>query len=170
MAFDKKTISFDLRPVTAADDEFLLKLYGTTREDEMNAAGFSPEQREQFVKMQFTAQKNHYENFFPNSIHRIITTDGKPIGREYVFRSEIEILVLDLLLLPEFCGFGIGTTLLEKFFDESRRTKIPVRLHADKGNERALNLYLRLGFYQIEELDFYYFLEWSEEKSEKVEK
>lgn len=169
MTFDKKTISFDLRPATADDDEFLLRLYGTTREDELNAANFSPEQREQFLLMQFTAQKTHYENFFPNSIHRIITTEGKPIGREYVFRSEFEILVLDLLLLPEFCGLGIGTTLLEKLFDESRQTKIPVRLHADKDNERALNLYRRLGFYQIEEIDFYYFLEWSE-KSEKVKK
>ena len=167
MTSDKKTIPFDLRPATADDEPFLLKLYGTTREDEMNAANFPLEQREQFVQMQFTAQKTHYETFFPNSIHRIITTEEKPIGREYVFRSEFEILLLDLLLLPEFCGFGIGTTLLEKLFDESRNAKIPVRLHAVKENNRALNLYQRLGFYPIQDDGIYYFLEWRE-KSENV--
>lgn len=159
---EKNKIPFELRPVTTADEPFLYRLYCTTREDEMNAANFSPEQREQFLRMQFTAQKTHYETFFPESVHRIITTENNPIGREYVYRSDVEILLLDLVLLPEFCGCGIGTVLLERLFDESRATQIPVRLHALKYNNRALKLYERMGFRAIEDDGVYYFLEWRE--------
>lgn len=157
----KKTIlPFELRPVTAEDNEFLYQLYCTTREDELNAAGFPHDQREPFLRMQFTAQKTHYEKFYSEAEHRIITSGEHAVGREYVNRAEDEILLVDLALLPEFCGGGIGTVLLEKLCDESKRTTKPLRLYAIKFNNRALKLYERLGFETIDDTGVYVLLEW----------
>jgi GNAT superfamily N-acetyltransferase len=166
---ERTAIPFELRSATSDDDSFLYRLYCTTREDELNAVNFPQEQREQFLQMQFIAQKTHYETYFPNSVHRIITTEGKPIGREYVYRSDVEILLLDLVLLPEFCSLGIGTVLLKRLFEESARTKKPLRLHALKYNNRALSLYERLGFYTIDDDGIYYFLEWRADRSQNKE-
>ena len=156
----KPTLFFDLRPATADDAKFLYRLYSTTRMDELNAAGFPPEERERFLRMQFNAQKTHYEKFYPDAEHRIIMTGELAIGREYVNRAGDEILLVDLALLPEFCGKGIGTVLLEKLCDESARTGKPFRLYVEKFNNRALGLYARLGFEAIEDTGVYYFLEW----------
>lgn len=156
----KKTIlSFGLRPATSDDTEFLYRLYGTTREEELNAAGFPPKERESFLRMQFNAQKTHYERFYPAAEHRIITTGKRAVGREYVNRADGEIFLVDLTLLPEFCGGGIGTALLEKLCAESAAAAKPFRLYVEKFNDRARRLYERLGFEEIDDAGAYLLLE-----------
>ena len=147
------------RLAAAGDEEFLYQLYCSTREDELNAAGFPLEQREPFLRMQFNAQKTHYEKFYPAAEHRIIKVDERRVGREYVKRSDEQILLVDLVLLPEFCGLGIGTKLLEALCEESDGAGKPFRLYALKDNERALRLYERLAFRTIEDAGVYLFLE-----------
>ena len=171
MATTKKiNLPFAMRPAAVSDEDFLYRLYCTTREEELNAAGFPHEQRESFLRMQFNAQKTHYENFYSAAEHRIITIEDRAVGREYVNRSASEILLVDLALLPEFCGFGIGTKLLEALCRESDRTGRFFRLYALKINRRALRLYERLGFKTIEDTGIYLFLERSsnQRQNEKV--
>lgn len=156
----KPILSFNLRPATADDREFLYRLYCTTREEELNAADFPPDEREPFLRMQFGAQKTHYEKFYPRAEHRIITIGENAVGREYVNRSEDEILLVDLVLLPEFCNLGIGSSLLENLCQESAGAGKPLRLYVIKFNNRALNLYERLGFYEIDDAGVYLLLEW----------
>ena len=172
----KPILSFDLRSATAQDAEFLYRLYSTTRMDELNAAGFPEDEREQFLRMQFDLQNTHYERFYPGAEDRIIITAasddnggddkcagaaaGTAIGREYVYLSEDEILLVDIALLPEFCGKGIGTVLLEKLCRESARTGKPLKLYALKFNNRVLRLYERFGFNIIDDTGVYYLLEW----------
>lgn len=162
-ATKKSNAAFDLRPVTIDDTEFLYRLYCTTREEEMNLANFPPEQREQFLQMQFNAQKTHYEKYYPTAAHEIIRVENKPVGRQYVDRAEEEILLVDLVLLPEFCNRGIGTILLGKLRDEAAASGKPLRLYAIKFNNAALRLYERLGFKEIDDTGVYVFLEWRSE-------
>lgn len=161
----KPILSFDLRPATADDEDFLYRLYCTTRMEELNAADFPAEQREPFLRMQFEAQKTHYEKFYPAAEHRIVTVGEKSVGREYVNRAVEEILLVDLVLLPEFCNLGIGSVLLENLCEESARTGKPLRLYVVKFNNRALNLYERLGFYEIDDAGVYLLLEWQSNKN-----
>ncbi len=156
----KPILSFDLRPAAADDAEFLYRLYCTTREEELNAANFPAEQRKQFLRMQFDAQKTHYEKFYPDAEHRIVTIGENAVGREYVNRAADEILLVDLVLLPEFCNLGIGSVLLENLCEESARTEKPLRLYVIKFNNRALHLYERFGFYAIDDTGVYLLLEW----------
>lgn len=165
----KPVLSYQLRPVTAGDFEFLYLLYCTTRNDELNAVNFPSEQREPFLQMQFAAQRTHYEKYFPEAEHSIIIVDDKPVGRKYVNRADNEILLVDIALLPEFCGFGIGTTELNNLCDESALDQKPLRLHVEKFNPRAFNLYERLGFKVINDDGVYLFLEWRENQDAPVE-
>ena len=93
--------------------------------------------------MQFKAQNTHYRKYFPKAEWLIIECDGQPAGRLIIDRAANEHHVLDVALLPAFRNRGIGTDLLKKVCAESG--PLPVRLYAHNA-DRAIHLYLRLGF------------------------
>lgn len=137
-----------LRPATADDLDFQKQLYATTREDEMTAAGFPLEMRESFIGMQFKAQTNHYTQFHPQAEWSIIECDGVRAGRLILDRTADHLNVIDIALMPGFRGHGIGTILLKKILAEAAAKQLPVRLYAFTG-ERAIQLYHRLGFINL---------------------
>jgi GNAT superfamily N-acetyltransferase len=71
----------------------------------------------------------------------------------------------DIALLPEYCNRGIGTTLQRELQSEAAAAGTPLRIHVERFN-RALRLYERLGFRQIEDKGVYLFMEWSGDKSQ----
>ena len=71
-----------LRPATAADDEFILACYASTRAQEMAQVPWNAEQKEAFVGMQYVAQKQHYAAEWPRASHDIICVDEIPVGRD----------------------------------------------------------------------------------------
>lgn len=138
-----------LRAAVPEDLAFQRQLYATTREDEMNAAQFTPEMREAFIAMQFHAQTTHYTQHYPTAQWSIIECEGKSAGRLIVHRAEDHLNIMDIALMPEFRGRGIGTALLERIFEEARSKQLPVRLFAFT-TERAIKLYHRLGFVDVQ--------------------
>ena len=82
------------------------------------------------------------------------------MGRLYVARWEKEIRIVDITVLPEFRGSGIGTELLRDLQDEARTAGKSLTIHVERFN-RALELYQRLGFKQVEDKGVYLLLEWS---------
>ena len=79
--------------------------------------------------------------------------------RIYVDRTEDEIRVIDISLLPEFRNQGIGSALLQGVLGEAAESNRAVHLSVVEGNP-ARRLYQRLGFVQIGESGFYHSLEW----------
>jgi GNAT superfamily N-acetyltransferase len=98
-----------------------------------------------FLKMQFSAQRRHYEIAFPDADHKIILSDSRRIGRILLFRTQREIRLVDIALLPEYRGNGIGASLIRGIFEEAEQAGKPVTLHVGK-LDRAARLYKRLGF------------------------
>lgn len=147
------------RPATPEDQAFLFELYCSTRQEEMAAWGWSAAQQEPFLRMQFTAQQRSYELSYPEADHRIILLDNVRIGRILVARNGEEILLVDIALLPDYRGSGIGTALIRELLDEAAETSRPVRLQVYRNNP-AQRLYQRLGFYKIGENEIYYDMEW----------
>jgi ribosomal protein S18 acetylase RimI-like enzyme len=147
------------RPYSDADIPFLRYLYGTTREDEMQRVPWTDEQKAQFLDMQFTAQKNHYEASYPDCEFLVIEIEGKAIGRLYIDRGEKEIRLTDIALLPEYRGRGIGRMLLEEILEEGRASGRRVTIYVEHYNP-ARHLYDRLGFRHIETNGVYHFMEW----------
>ena len=58
--------------------------------------------------MQFSAQTRHYRGSFPDATYSVICVDGEPAGRLIVSRSDDEMVVVDLALVPGFRRIGIG--------------------------------------------------------------
>jgi len=109
--------------------------------------------------MQFNAQSADYQANYPQAQFSIIERDGTPVGRLIVDRQEKAIHIIDIALLPEGRGAGIGTRFLRGLMEEARLSGRSLSIHVEKFN-RALQLYLRLGFRPIEDKGIYLLMQW----------
>lgn len=154
MAAEKIT----LQPVQESDNEFLLKVYGSTREQEMAQVPWTAEQKQQFVRMQWEAQKNHYAAQHPNATHEIIFVEGAAVGRLYLDRSGDNFHILDITLLPEHRNRGVGSFLLHQIMVEAKEAGKPVTIYVETFNP-SLRLFQRLGFTPIQQEGFHLLLQ-----------
>src|SRR5688572_22204431 len=95
-----------------SDVQFLSQVYASTRTDEMALVNWADEQKAAFLQMQFNAQTEHYQIHYPRAEYHIIQREGAPIGRLITERSNNQLLVMDIALLPEYRNAGIGTTII----------------------------------------------------------
>jgi ribosomal protein S18 acetylase RimI-like enzyme len=153
-------LSLRLRPLTPEDTSFLARVYASSRAEELALTSWSEEQKEIFCRRQFDAQAAYYAANYPDALFQVIERDGEPVGRLYVARWEKEIRIVDITLLPEFRGSGIGTKLLRDLQDEARGAGKSLTIHVERFN-RALALYQRLGFRQVEDKGVYLLMRWS---------
>ena len=150
-----------LRPSIPEDEAFLRCLYASTRAAEMAVVPWSDEEKQSFLDMQFTAQRSDYANRFPESEHSIILLDDEPIGRIWVNRTDREVRLIDIALVPERRGHGTGTMLLEGLQEQAREAGRPLRHSVYKTNVDALRFYQRLGFEVVEDFETYVLMEWT---------
>src|SRR5262245_30144063 len=155
----EKIAAYTLRPVQEEDEEFLLEVYSSTRVDELAPLGWSADQQAAFLTQQFNAQHQYYQANYPHADFLIILVSGQPAGRLYVDRRADEIRLMDIALLPEHRGAGIGSGLIKELLAEAQLARKPVRIHVEKFNP-ALRLYERLGFSIIDDRGVYWFMEW----------
>jgi ribosomal protein S18 acetylase RimI-like enzyme len=148
-----------LRPITPEDDSFLAGLYASTRAEELAVTGWSDENKALFCRRQFDAQTAHYLENYSGASLQVIEKDGVAIGRLYLARWELEIRIMDIALLPEHRGSGIGTRLLRELQEEARSAGKSLTIHVERFNP-ALRLYERLGFKQMEDKGVYLLLSW----------
>jgi ribosomal protein S18 acetylase RimI-like enzyme len=151
-----------LRPVTEADRELLIVLYGSTRTEELAQVAWGEGQLDAFVRMQFTAQDVHYRRVYPQATFDMVELDGVPAGRLYVDRRPEDIRVVDVAILPEQRGRGLGTALLTAVLEEAAASGRGVSIHVEVNNP-AVRLYERLGFVAVAVADdgFYRRMEWA---------
>lgn len=161
-----QTMTATLRSVTPEDEAFLVKVYGSTRAEELSQAPWNEAQREAFIKMQFAAQQLHYRAHNPNATHDLILLDNQPIGRLYVSRREREIHILDITILPEHRGQGVGTLLIKELMRKAEQAGQPLTIYVESFNP-ALRLFERLGFLRIEDDGINYLMEWKSKEEKK---
>jgi ribosomal protein S18 acetylase RimI-like enzyme len=143
-------VFFATRPETPADQPFLLELYASTRQEELDALDWSGAARKTFLEIQFKAQQQGYRAAFPLAEFSITLLGNTPIGHIVVNRSENDIRLVDIAVLPGHRGLGAGTTLIGNLLREAAAAGKPVRLSVLKG-QRALTLYHRLGFRKVKD-------------------
>lgn len=153
------TRSVALRPVTSDDRAFLVEVYGSTRDAELSQVSWEAGQREAFVEMQFAAQDAQYRQHNPRGRFDVVEVDGVPAGRLYVDRRPGDLRVVDISLLPQFCGQGVGRELLTRLMDQAAAEGRIVSIHVEIHNPAAA-LYARLGFEVVAELGVYRRMEW----------
>lgn len=151
-----------LRPSTKADEAFLLTVYASTRAEEMAITGWSDEQKAAFCAQQFQAQTSHYRQHYPTAQYFVIEAGSMPAGRLYVDHWDKEIRIMDIALLPEFRGKGIGTHLLSDLQKQAQTASKVLSIHVEAFNP-AKRLYERLGFVLTEDKGMYHFMTWTPE-------
>lgn len=139
----------ELRPATSDDREFLLGLYASTRAEELAPVPWTDEHKAAFVESQFDAQAAAYEGAYPDGEFLVVLVDGRAAGRLYLGLLPGELRVVDIALLPEHRGRGIGTALVRAVLRRADRDRLRVTLHVEPWNP-AKRLYERLGFETVE--------------------
>ena len=153
------TAEVTLRPIGPADSDFLLRVYASTRSEELKPVPWSNEQKDAFLRQQFEAQSAYWREHYASADLAIVEVDGEPAGRFYVNRGEDEIRLVDIALLPEYRRGGIGTGLIRDLLAEAETRGLPVTIHVEVFNP-ARTLYERLGFEQVGDRGPYVLMQW----------
>jgi ribosomal protein S18 acetylase RimI-like enzyme len=143
-----------LRPVRTEDQEFLFKLYASIRAQEFAGLGWPAAQLEAFLRMQFMAQQRSYESLYEQCENQIVELNGAPIGQMKVNRGKDSALLVDISLLPEHRGQGLGGALLRELIQKCAQDGALLKLQVLQTNP-AQRLYERLGFIRTGEDQMY---------------
>jgi ribosomal protein S18 acetylase RimI-like enzyme len=149
---------FALRPETEADVPFLMRLYASTREEELALVPWGAEQKAAFLAQQFDAQRRQYRNYIDCSLD-VIEHNGAPAGRIYLQVGPSRLHLVDIALLPVWRGHGVGAAILEALQAVGRASGQAVSTFVEKFNP-ALRLYQRLGFAEIADHGVYLEMKW----------
>lgn len=128
------TPHFTLRAAEEADVPFLLHLRETAMDPHHRAAGVfqTPAEMEERVR-----------NFYNEA--QIVEVDGRPVGLWKLHREPHQWWILQVQLMPEQQGRGIGAALVRGLIDEARAAGVALKLKVLTQNP-ARRLYERLGF------------------------
>ncbi len=151
------------RPIDDNDLDFLGQLYASTRTDEMALVPWSDEEKEQFLRFQFKAQHTDYQRNYPDASFELILLAGQPIGRVYSDWREDELRIIDIALMPEHRGRGIGGGIMRDLMNQAAAKGKAVRIHVERNNP-AMHLYERLGFQKLGDTGVYFLMECKPEK------
>ena len=150
---------YALRPETEDDIPFLMQLYASTRADELASIPWSAEQKQAFLASQFQAQRRHFRTQFTDCAFNILAHAGAPIGRLYLDVRPARLHIIDIALLPEWRGQGLGTAILEALMTAARASGRGVGIFVEKFNP-ALRLYRRLNFTDVADHGVYLEMQW----------
>jgi ribosomal protein S18 acetylase RimI-like enzyme len=124
-----------IRPMHWPEDhDFDLSVYASTRLDELTILAWASDQIAEFARMQYRAQTQHYRRHHPHAAYCIITVAGERAGRLIVARSEQDILIVEIALLPRYRSGGIGGRVVRQLIAEADQAGIPVRCHVEVSN------------------------------------
>jgi ribosomal protein S18 acetylase RimI-like enzyme len=128
-----------LRPATPADSEFCFQLHKAAMGDYITAIWGWDER----VQRDF-----HTQGFDPDR-WQIITAGGADIGMLDVDYRPGEIYLSRIEICPDHQGRGIGTRLIGALIDEARQRGQDLVLDVLTINQRAYDLYQRLGMKEV---------------------
>lgn len=152
-----------IRPGVSADTPFFERLYFETRRDEFSQIGWDENQLAPFLKMQFDLQTRAYAMQYTTAETFTIESGGAKVGRLITSDEPNELRLIDIAVLPESRGLGIGSFVMEKLQTEAAKTEKPVTLQVLKTNLPAIGLYEKFGFAACGENDLYLMMQWQSE-------
>src|SRR2546430_3762854 len=91
-----KAPSISFRAVTPEDEEFLLKLYKSSRGDDLRGLGWSEDRISEFLEMQYEARQRLHENDYQNATDEIVLLADRKSTRLNSSHSQISYAVFCL--------------------------------------------------------------------------
>jgi GNAT superfamily N-acetyltransferase len=114
--------------------------------------------RPYYVELNLTWDSTKFREYFDPKLTQIIQADGVDIGLLKTEERVDCIYLGDIQIQQEYRNRGIGTSLVKSVIRSASIINKPVRLRVLRGNP-AKNLYLKLGFREVEIFDDCYILE-----------
>jgi len=130
------------------------------RWNEFAALPLPPEQKVALLQQQYDARHRGYRAEYPHADFSIVERRDVPIGRFYVHRGAREHYLVDIAILPDHAGQGVGATLLDLMLAEAARAGVVATLRVDHFNP-AKRLYQRKGFVEVEDLGLDALMRWT---------
>ena len=137
-----------LRDAQPGDRAFLLALYTSTRADEFAQLCWTPDMERGFMLMQYEAQRRDYERRYPGAHCQVIELRRCPIGRLWVAQDARSLTLLDISVIEDLRGQGIGSACLRRLQQRAAAARLDVELQVVVGS-RAQHFYERLGFRNV---------------------
>ena len=144
------TMTFELRPATDADYDFLWRVASTTMRGYVEAIwGWDGPWQEQRFRGNFRAGS-----------WRVIVVDGQDAGGLQAGHrpSDGDLCLANVYLLPAFQGDGIGSAVVRNLMADARAEGVPLTLNVLRSNPDALRLYERLGLRVVGENEERFFM------------
>jgi ribosomal protein S18 acetylase RimI-like enzyme len=101
----------------------------------------------------------------PGAEYFVVRSGDTSLGRLIVDRRPQEVHIVDISLLPQFRGRGIGSTLMTQLMKEAAESSKAVTLHVERFNP-ALRWYERLGFSAVNTGPIYLEMNWRQSVEE----
>lgn len=156
-----KPINFSavtFRAINEQDQDFLYRVYASTRLMELAVTGWPQEQIDSFLRQQFEFQHQDYMKNYTKAQFDIILCNQKPLGRLYIDRRKKDIRIIDIALLPQHRRQGIGSGIFKDLISEADNRQVILSLHVEQDNP-ILPFYERLKFKNQGIQGAYYFME-----------
>lgn len=144
----------------ASEEAFLYLLFSSIKAPEMAFMAVDARQKEFLLQMQFKSMNATYRQRFPKARFEIVELDRWPVGRIVTDVQERCVYYVDVALMPQASGAGIGTALMTAMLDEPRRLGLPARAKVLSYNIPSLRMFHRLGFIKVAANLPYVDLEW----------
>lgn len=141
VAFARPALAVTTRPRAAGDEAHLREVFAATRADEVAGWGWPGAAVRAFLVMQFDAR----ERSLAGLDDRVVEVHGVPAGRLVLDESGPALRLVDMALLPEFRGAGLGGELLARLCARADAEGRSIELHV-LGGSPVVGLYQRWGF------------------------
>lgn len=142
----------DFHCATISDMPSLRRIYSSSRSDELSAWPWPQAQKDAFLDQQFETQHCYYVAAYSDAHFLVIHRNGDPIGRLYIDMTSPLWHVIDIALLPEWRGMGIGSAIITEAQQQAAVSAARgIVLHVERQNIRAHALYRRLSFADAED-------------------
>ncbi len=148
-----------VRPETAEDDAFLRRLTIEGRWAEFAPLPLADAHKRMLLEQQYEARRHHYRTYYIGADFSVIELDGVAVGRLCLLRGARDHNLVDIALLPEHCGKGLGGALLDTIIAEAAQLGRSVSLRVEHTNP-ARRLYESKGFRETERSEIDAVMEW----------
>lgn len=137
-----------LRFAAPADDTFFQQLFAANHRY-FEHCGLPELMVQQLLQQQYQLQQQSYLQQIPKPDSYVLLCHAEPIGRLIVARHFEYLHLTDLALLPNYCGRGLGSKLIQVLQQYARQQQLAIRLLVDQQNLGACQFYLRHDFKSV---------------------
>jgi ribosomal protein S18 acetylase RimI-like enzyme len=147
--------TFSCRTESPEDEPFIRGLMTETLSDQLGASSWPAEVRDPILAAQYRVRRQGFRMSAGDKPGTLVLVNEQPVAWYVAAELANEIRLVNLVVLRERRGEGIGSAVLRKLVGSHKTLKLSVAMN----NQRALDLYTRMGFRRTGDDGVHYFME-----------